>query len=241
MFERTASLWQRLTGRTRGTPAAAVGDLEDERRFWVRHPSNAETKLIPVGEEAQTPLPARVADVSQGGIKLVVSRPFEPGSMLTVILPGEGQSSLTVLACVVHCLPLSETEWGLGCSFSAELEEAQLQVFGARKAKAASSDDRNWTRFPCNVKAVCRLATDPEGPPWPAKVLNISATGMALELAQEVPPGNLLSADLEGSQNLGTLTILACIVHVTVQQNGQRITGCNFIRELSESDLAKLL
>jgi hypothetical protein len=42
-------------------------------------------------------------------------------------------------------------------------------------------------------------------------------------------------------QGATPLTILACVVHVTTQQDGQRITGCNFIRELTEQDLRLLL
>ena len=72
-------------------------------------------------------------------------------------------------------------------------------------------------------------------------MLNISANGMALQLDRDLPTSTLLSADLTGGNGSWALTILACVVHVTVQPDGQRITGCNFIRELSESDLKKLL
>ena len=36
------------------------------------------------------------------------------------------------------------------------------------------------------------------------------------------------------------MTILACVVHVTVRSEREHILGCNFIRELSEEDLAAL-
>lgn len=240
MFERTASLWRKLTGRP-APEASQTATAEDERRAWVRYPASVELQFIPLGEEEETALSAQVQDVSRGGIKLVAARPFEQGSMLTVILPGEGQASLSVLACVVHCRQLADEEWAVGCSFSAELEEADLQTFGAQKSRPASTDGRNWARYPCHVKALCRLAIEPERPAWPAKVLNISASGMALQLDRDLPTGTLLSADLHSGQGPGTLTILACVVHVTLQPNGERITGCNFIRELSESDLKKLV
>jgi c-di-GMP-binding flagellar brake protein YcgR len=240
MFERTSSLWRRLTGRTPSTPPSASTE-EAERRAWVRYPSTAETQFTPVGEDNQTSLTARVRDVSLGGIKLLVGRPFDTGSMLTVVLTGEGQSSLSVLACVVHCREQAGGEWALGCSFAAELEESDLEAFGARKARSDPGDGRHWARYPCQVRALCQLAVEPEQPAWPAQVLNISANGMALQAGCELPTGTLLSADLTSGNGPGALTILACVVHVTVQPDGKRVTGCNFIRELSESDLKTLL
>src|SRR3712207_7694418 len=50
-----------------------------------------------------------VKDISRGGIRLVVGRPFAPGDLLSVELPGAGEGGAntlpapsTVLACVVR-------------------------------------------------------------------------------------------------------------------------------------------
>jgi hypothetical protein len=240
MFERTASLWRRLTGRQVNPAVNTKDEVADERRVWVRYPADLTTQYAPATEAEDPSLAARIADISLGGIKLRVDRPSEPGSMLTVTLPGEG-SSLTVLACVVHCQSLARGEWALGCSFARELEESDLQGFGARKSRPAVGDDRTWARYPCAVKAFCQPVSAAESEPLAGRVLNISASGMALELAHELPPGTLLSAELHSQNERGVLTILACIVHVSVHSDGRRVTGCNFIRELTESDLQALL
>jgi hypothetical protein len=64
---------------------------------------------------------------------------------------------------------------------------------------------------------------------------------MAVQFDRPLPNGTLLSAELHNPQDTQTLTILACVVHITTQSDGQRISGCNFIRELSPADLRKLL
>jgi PilZ domain len=240
MFERTASLWRRLTGRLRPESDLSARESE-ERRVWVRYPSNVVTQFAPLNGVVQSSVPARIRDVSLGGVQLVVTEAFEPGDMLSVTLPGEGESSMTVLACVVHCRAMANNEWALGCNFSAELEERQLLAFGAQKPKASGGDGRGGTRFPCTVKAFCQFPNQADDPAWEAQVLNVSSSGMAVKFERHLPTGALFSAELHNGNSKEKLTILACVVHVTIQPDGQRISGCNFIRELSEQDIRLLL
>jgi hypothetical protein len=242
MFEQTVSLWRRLTGRGQQAPKSAGGLPDDERRVWVRHPSNVETLFAPAGTPEEEFQSARIRDVSQGGVNLLVPCAYEPGELLTVSLPSsEGHAPLTVLACVVHCHKLAEGEYALGCNFSQELSEEDLRAFGAHKVRPSAPDDgRNWTRFACNVTAVCQTASAEPSAPWTARLSNISANGMGLLVDHDIPTGTLLSAELRGQQR-GSLTILACVVHATVQPDGQRVVGCNFIRELTEADLKALI
>lgn len=238
MFEQAATLWNRLMGR----PAEDAGDtvLEDERRVWVRYEANVETACDPSDAEGET-LSAQIRDISRGGIKLVLKRSCEPGTMLTVGLPVvEGRSPLTVLACVVHVTPLADGEWAVGCNFARELSGEDLQAFGARKARTTPPDSRNWERFACNVKASYHAILDPASTSWPAKVLNISARGVGLLASREVRPGTLLSAELHGATRPVVLHILACVVHVTAQAADEWVLGCDFIHELNEQDLEAL-
>src|SRR4051812_38535912 len=101
MFERTVSLWRRLTApRSRQTDAAV---LTDDRRVWVRFPADLETTYRPAGAAAAERFPAVLRDISVGGVSLSVDRPFLPGDLLTVELPTPAEgSACTVLACVVH-------------------------------------------------------------------------------------------------------------------------------------------
>jgi hypothetical protein len=241
MFERTAALWRRLTGRgqqaqqTRGQP-------DQERRVWVRHPSSVEILFGPAGCPEEKLQSARIRDISRGGVKLLVPCAYQPGDLLTLALPsGAGRPALSVLACVIHCQKQDEGEYALGCSFSQELSEEDLAALGAQKLRPTAPDDRrNWTRFACNITATCRSVAQGQATAWTARVINISANGMGLLIDRDVPTGTLVSADLHGQQ-WTSFTILACVVHATVQPDGRHVLGCSFIRELTETDLKALV
>jgi c-di-GMP-binding flagellar brake protein YcgR len=240
MFEQTAALWRRLLGRPAAS-AAKAATAEDERRVWVRFPADLETRLVAPTRPDEPGLPARIRDVSRGGTKVLVSRAFDPGSLLTVVLPSSsGKTSLAVLACVVHCQPAGEGEWLLGCSFSAELDDDDLSGFGAVKARPLGPDGRNWARFPCDVTATVQRLSDDDPIRYSARVRDISASGVALLVDNDIPTGTLLNAELHGASEQ-TFTILACVVHVAPAPEGGHILGCNFIRELNETDLKTLM
>jgi hypothetical protein len=188
-------------------------------------------------------LSGRVRNISRGGISLVVPRAFDPGDVLGVDLPApDGDGSYTVLACVTHASSEPGGEWVVGCTFTQELSDAELRAFGGRRRRSpAPEDPRAWVRFPCRVKATCRLASAAPGPGWPAEVLNISPTGIGLRVERDLEPGTLLSLDLQDPAGRVTTTMLACVVHVTGPEAGRRSLGCNFIRELTDEELRALL
>ena len=118
-----------------------------------------------------------------------------------------------------------------------------MQRFGARRARPAAPDQRAWERFACRTKASFQPIRTPEAAPSAAEVCNISASGLAILVAEPLEVGDLLSVELRGGDdNAGAvLTTLASIVRVAVRAEGQRLLGCNFIRELGEAELAALL
>lgn len=239
MLERTVSFWRRMVGG-RHQPGAQVA--EDDRRVWVRHSTDAEITCLPAGTGDGSRLSARVRNVSLGGMNLVVSRPFQTGDLLSVELPTEtAQAATTVLACVVHVNAEAAGEWSLGCNFSAELNDDDLQAFGARRVRPAVPDSRNWERFPCSVKATYAIATDETASAGPATVQNISASGVGLLVDRRIETGTLLTVDLHSADGRTTTSVLACVVHLTDQGDGGWALGCNFIHERSAGDLKALL
>jgi c-di-GMP-binding flagellar brake protein YcgR len=70
--------------------------------------------------------------------------------------------------------------------------------------------------------------------------LNISAGGVAMLVEDDICAGALLSAELHAPGGQTVVTILACVVHVVVQSEHERVLGCNFIQELSAHDLEAL-
>src|SRR5437016_2884438 len=133
MFERTKTFWRRLLGK----PASKVGragQQAEERRAWIRLSADLETSYKPAAAQDGTRLSARVRNISLGGVNLVVGRAFQPGEMISVALPGASEEShCDVLACVVHCGEEQPGAWSLGCTFSRELSDEDLEAFGARR------------------------------------------------------------------------------------------------------------
>jgi len=238
MFGPTFSFWRRLVNKT---PAKL--DTTAERRVWVRYPADVVANVLPAqGTALENRVSARVRDISLGGANLLVERPFEAGQMLTLELPErDANDKQTVLACVVRAVPESEGQWELGCVFSRELTDEDLNGSGAKRARHAPPDQRTWVRFNTNLRANCQKIGEGEDQTFPAEVINLSASGVGLGVAEAVEAGALLSVHLIAADGKVVRTILACVVQTTSQANGDWALGCNFIRELSEQDLNVLI
>ena len=242
MLASAVTFWRWLSGQP--LPADVLGpggDPEEERRVWLRYAANLNVRCEQVNGETEGGVYAVLCNISRGGVQLIAPRRFEPGTVLSVELPASrGQSALAVLACVVRADPHGDSEWAMGCRFSAELNDEHLQTFGAARTRPPSSDPRNWSRFPCNAKAVYTCVGPEATEPRHARVLNIAAAGMALLVQEEVVAGELLSTELQDAGGRPLLSTLACVVHAQRVAEG-RLLGCNFIRELSDRDVRALL
>ncbi|MCI0462437.1 MAG: PilZ domain-containing protein [Gemmataceae bacterium] len=238
MFQRTLSFWKRLLGRSPSEPSEAT---EQDRRVWVRYPADLETTYAEAGGGGRR-LAARVRNVSLGGVNLAVDRPLDPGALLSIELPEAGEHTPSaVLACVVHVTQASAEEWHAGCTFSRELTETDLEAFGAQRPAPEAGEQRIWPRFACDVKAVCQAVANPESGPQPARVLNLSRSGVGLLLPKRFDNGTLLSVEFQAADSSFRRTVLACVVRINARPDGQQALGCNFIRSLSEEDLRLLL
>jgi c-di-GMP-binding flagellar brake protein YcgR len=234
------SFWQR-SGNHPSTSATMEPTTEEaDRRVWVRFAADLETTYQKAGQADSSRLSAKVRDISRGGVNLLVRHSFQPGDMLSVELPApEGRPLHTVLACVVRVNQEGE-DWSLGCIFSCELDDDDLEGFGAKREKHSDADQRTWMRYPCQVKATYQVVGYEETPVCQVEVLNISASGIGILVGQPIEMGSLLNLELQQAGGASTRTILACVVHAN-QENGRWALGCNFIRELSEDDLQALV
>ncbi|HMF18146.1 MAG TPA: PilZ domain-containing protein [Gemmataceae bacterium] len=208
--------------------------------MWIRYPASLDTTLQTLAKPDQNGWSALVRDISRAGINLLVKHPFEPGDLLSVELPGpQGQAAHNVLGCIVR-VEQEGDEWALGCVFSQELGDKELEDFGAKRQKTSSTDQRTWTRFPCQVKATYQVVGYEETPICAAEVSNISPSGIGLLVNQPIEMGSLLNLELQQAGSASKRTILGCVVHAN--RDGPRwALGCNFIRELSEDDLQALV
>lgn len=100
---------------------------------------SAEAKRKPVGLEAycrsvasvkDDPWPARVRDLSSGSIGLLLTRRFEPGTLLVIELEKKKQDqslSHTLVGRVVHATQNTNGGWMLGCTLANKIAEDDLQ------------------------------------------------------------------------------------------------------------------
>lgn len=100
-----------------------------DRRARIRHQAQLETYCQP-GEGTLEGFwrIGRVQDLSQIGLGLVMSRRFEPGTVLTVELQSLDQAlTRTIQARVVHASAQGPNQWLLGCALEQPLTEDELR------------------------------------------------------------------------------------------------------------------
>jgi hypothetical protein len=245
MLERTFRFWRRWVGKDNPAPPApapsGAGNGSADRRLWVRYPADLITNVHLADQPNPAKRPAMVRDISRGGANLLLDQEVQPGQLVNLELPSAAEGAYQVLACVVRSEVEPSGRWALGCVFSRELSEEDLNRFGARRVRHAPEDKRTWMRFTTKLKATFQHIGPTDSPRCDAEVLNISASGVGLAVAQPVEAGALLNLDLVAKDGAASRTILACVVHVSQPGDQRWALGCNFIRELSEEDLKALV
>jgi hypothetical protein len=98
---------------------------------------------------------------------------------------------------------------------------------------------RASVRHVCSVEAVSRPLESPDALCWGARVKDISAGGVSLMLCYPFKPGASLAVDLHAQSRVGTL--LVKVVHVSEQDDGTWLLGCEFAAPLSDTELKALL
>jgi hypothetical protein len=89
-----------------------------------------EASYHPIAAPAVGPsCPARIWDVSLGGIALIVPRRYDPGAVLAVVPEVLPQSLAPALeARALRVTPHGDGQWLAGCEFLIPLGEDELQV-----------------------------------------------------------------------------------------------------------------
>ncbi|MFO0844974.1 MAG: PilZ domain-containing protein [Gemmataceae bacterium] len=233
MLTRAISTWGRLFG------AGPASQTDEERRAHGRVECDLATTCHPAGRDHE-PVTVRVQNVSRNGVGLLSPRSFGCGELVSVSLPGgDDEAATEVLACVVRCDPAGEGLWEVGCAFPAKLTDDDLRRLGARRELPLPLDQRGWERFDCRARVAYQVVGVPAR--WAgAEVVNISCGGVALQVAEPLAVGDVLSVELR-REGVPAVTALASVVRTAVERAGARLVGCTFIHELPEEQLAKLL
>src|SRR4051794_19718796 len=98
MFERTFTFWRRLVGISGEKPTG-----HDDRRLWIRYPSDLPTTLQIANQKDERRIPARIRNISRGGASLLVEGTFETGQLVNIELrrgPEEEAELVQLLACI---------------------------------------------------------------------------------------------------------------------------------------------
>jgi hypothetical protein len=102
-----------------------------ECRIYERYPSDLDTSCQPIAARQDNDLtwPAKIRDISVGGIGLILRRRFERGAGLAIELPDPpSDTRYTVFARVMHTTPAADGSWFLGCSFVNPISQETLQT-----------------------------------------------------------------------------------------------------------------
>jgi hypothetical protein len=100
----------------------------DPRR-WVRFPCSVETVCDSLETTPGERVPARILNISAGGVGLMLPCAFGAGVLLDLELPTTpGQPARRLAVRVVRTVPHTAASWFHGCEFSDHLEEAEVEA-----------------------------------------------------------------------------------------------------------------
>lgn len=222
-------------------PAYLAEAAGPERQVWVQV-HNVRDILRPEGAADGKRHSARIQDLSLGGVVLALAQKFEPGTPLEVeVSSPSGEAPIRLLARVMVCSHPAENSFVVSCCFLHELTWDELQLFGADCAVPDRSDGRAWVRFPSKVEAFYHAVVAAEHAPGRARIVNISAGGVALQTQRDFERGTLLNLDLRSLDGQPLQPRLARVVHASRREEGDWVLGCTFVRELSDADVQSLL
>jgi hypothetical protein len=110
--------------------AERVRPTEPDCRAWVRFACNEETFCRAVAPGRTGTWPARVIEISPGGLRLLGPCQVEEGTTLNVKLPDAANMlPRHVLVRVVRNQSLGADKWMLACEFADQLSDEDLQRF----------------------------------------------------------------------------------------------------------------
>ena len=94
-----------------------------------RRPTGLEAFCRSVAAVKDDPWPARVRDLSAGSIGLLLTRRFEPGTLLVIELEKKTESlSHTLVGRVVHARQYASGGWEVGCTLANKIADDDLQA-----------------------------------------------------------------------------------------------------------------
>ena len=169
---------------------------------------------------------ATIVDISQGGVRIHVTRRFERGTPLAIELPSDGANeSSVVFAKVVHVRAEENGQWALGCKFISDLDEDEVFRLAARQRSALppeANGRQQSTKAPTAKRILDNVAVEIDtGIAAPRQCL---FKRLDVTKAWPLAPGNTLS--IHGKTKDGTDRAFHIEIVSASQLNGQwRLRG----------------
>jgi hypothetical protein len=101
------------------------------------------------------------------------------------------------------------------------------------------SDRRGAERHACDAQPfwlLCDLKSDAP----PARIRDVSRTGIGLLVKETIKAGTVLVIKLQTRDQWLSRPLPVRVMHATLQEDGDWLIGCQFVRALSNQDLHEL-
>jgi hypothetical protein len=102
------------------------------------------------------------------------------------------------------------------------------------------TDCRVYERRDCHIPTMCQPAAADELR-WQATILDLTQKGLRLRLRRRFEPRSGLAIEMPGKPGQEPYTAYARVVHVRNEGGGWYALGCQFMSELSDEELRRLL
>jgi PilZ domain len=114
--------------KRKSAPGTAKRTTAVDGRPVGRKPQGIEAFCRSVAAVKDDPWPARVRDLSSGSIGLILTRRFEPGTLLVIELEKKTANlSTTLVGRVVHATA-EKNAWAIGCTLANKIADDDLQA-----------------------------------------------------------------------------------------------------------------
>jgi hypothetical protein len=107
--------------------ADAIRAKASDNRRWVRFPCNVETVCYTCDAVPGESRPARVVNISAGGVGLLLPCQFSQGTLLHFEIPNSSQPLRHGIIRVVRVIEHPPGMWYLGCEFAQQLDDDELR------------------------------------------------------------------------------------------------------------------
>ncbi len=109
------------------------------------------------------------------------------------------------------------------------------------RGQVSPADRRGAERYPCDLQPFWRIVGGEQVDSPPARVRDVSLTGIGLLVQQPIKPGTVLVIKLQTRDQRLSRPLPARVMHATPQAAGDWLVGCQFIRKLNDQDMRALL